>query len=148
MAHAAPRSGVVARRPRTPDVFSERTHKAARLGTAVVLGLIFGFWAAANQRYGGPVTGWNLLFGWLSALVFTVVFLALQAVGPRLPRELHAAALGAFTGTAVGLLVAQSFESVLRSAAVGLVTGAGAFALLFYLYYSREDAQGRRTDYG
>src|SRR5690606_3352811 len=146
MAHAAPRPRTAGRRPTgTPDLFSERTHAMARIGAAVVLGLVFGYWAAANARYGGPITGWNLLLGFVSAAVFIVVFLALLTIGPRLPRELHAAAWGAFTGIAVGFLVAQSHESVLRSAWLGLISGAGLGLLLFYHYYSREDARGGRA---
>ncbi|GAA1419557.1 hypothetical protein GCM10009601_16590 [Streptomyces thermospinosisporus] len=146
MAHAAPRPRTTGRRPTgTPDLFSERTHAMARIGTAVVLGLIFGFWAAANARYGGPVTGWNLLLGFVSAAAFIVVYLALLAIGPRLPRELHAAAWGAFTGCAVGFLVSQSHASILRSTWLGLISGAGLGLLLFYVYYSREDARGGRA---
>ncbi|MCT7357285.1 hypothetical protein N4P33_34865 [Streptomyces sp. 15-116A] len=146
MAHAAPRAGLAdQRRTGTPDVFSERVHTMARLGIPVVLGLIFGYWAAANARRGGPITGWNLLLGFVSAAAFIVVYLALQAVAPKLPRELHAVAWGAFTAIAVGFLVSQSDESVLRSAWLGLISGAGVFAILFYRYYSREDGRGSRA---
>lgn len=149
MAHAAPGTRLTdQRRTGTPDVFSERVHAMARLGTPVVLGLIFGYWAAANARRGGPITGWNLLLGFLSAAAFIVVYLALQAIAPRLPRELHAAAWGVFTACAVGFLVSQSDESVLRSAWLGLVAGAGVFGLLFYRYYSREDTRERQVPQG
>ncbi|GGY19477.1 hypothetical protein [Streptomyces djakartensis] len=151
MAHAAPASRKVTRelpqRPaqrRTPDVFSARTHAVARVAVPVVLGLIYGYWAAANRRYGGPVTGWNLLFGFVTALVFAVLFAAVWQFGPRLPRELHAALWFAFTGCAAGFLISQSGLSVLWSMWLGLAVGAGVLAIMFYRYYTHEDAAGRR----
>src|SRR4051812_27082475 len=44
MAHAAPAGGFA----RTPDVFDAKVHTAARYGIPVVLGLVYGYWAAAN----------------------------------------------------------------------------------------------------
>ncbi|WP_432057644.1 hypothetical protein [Streptomyces sp. bgisy022] len=150
MAHAAPRSRVRGRgrpgteRTGTPDVFSERTHRMARIAVPVALGLVYGYWAAANVRYGGPITGGNVLFGFLTALVFIVLFLAVQAVAPRLKREVHAALWGAFTAASIGFLVSTTGFSVLWSMWLGLAPGAGLGALLFYRYHSREDAAGRR----
>ncbi|CAL9520543.1 hypothetical protein SUDANB15_03818 [Streptomyces sp. enrichment culture] len=147
MAHAAPRPQLTKSaggRPRTPDVFSERTHKAARVVVPLLLALVFGFWAAANRRYGGPITGWNLLFGFLSALVFFALCLALQSVAPKRGPVAHAALWAAFSGSAVGFLVRQANETLLRSAWLGLVVAAGVFVLLFYRYYARKDAARTR----
>ncbi|MEU1849432.1 hypothetical protein ABZ499_09165 [Streptomyces sp. NPDC019990] len=149
MAHAAPASREVTRqlpRRRTPDVFSARTHAVARIAVPVVLGLIYGYWAAANRRYGGPVTGWNLLFGFVTALVFAVLFAAVWQLGPRLRREQRAVLWFAFTGCAAGFLISQSGLSVLWSMWLGLAVGAGVAATMFYRYYTREDATGRRVD--
>ncbi|CAL9477466.1 hypothetical protein [Streptomyces sp. enrichment culture] len=148
MAHAAPRSRVRMRtgneRSGTPDIFSGRTHRIARIAVPVVLGLVYGYWAAANVRYGGPITGGNVLFGFLAALVFIVLYLAVQAMAPRLKREPHAALWGAFTAAAVGFLVSTTGFSVLWSMWLGLATGAALGAMLFYRYHSREDAAGHR----
>jgi Na+/proline symporter len=130
--------------PRTPDLFGERTHTLARYGIPVVLGLLYGFWAAANRRHGGPITGWNLLFGFVTALAFIVLCIAVATLAPRLDRELHSAVKSAFAGAAVGFLVNQTGASVLRSAAMGLVVGAAIFVVFFYRYYTREDAEGNR----
>ncbi|MFJ8466546.1 hypothetical protein [Streptomyces swartbergensis] len=146
MAHAAPASRKVTTRRRTPDVFSPRTHAMARIAVPVVLGLVYGYWAAAIRRDAGPITGWNLLFGFLTALVFAVLYVAVREVAPRLLRELHALLWFAFTGCAIGFLYSQTGESVLRSTGVGLVVGAGVLVTLFYRYYTREDASGRRVD--
>ncbi|GGX17646.1 hypothetical protein [Streptomyces lomondensis] len=146
MAHAAPASREVTGRRRRPDVFSARTHAAAKVALPVVLGLVYGYWAAANRRDSGPITGWNLLFGFLTALVFAVLFAALWKVAPRLKRELHALVWFVFTGCAVGFLVSQSDESVLESAGLGVVVGAGVLVTLFYRYYTHEDAAGHRVD--
>jgi hypothetical protein len=146
MAHAATASRKVTTRRRTPDVFSPRTHAMAKVAVPVVLGLVYGYWAAANRRDAGPITGWNLLFGFLTALVFAVLYAAVREVAPRLRRELHALLWFAFTGCAIGFLYSQTGESVLRSTGLGLVVGAGVLVTLFYRYYTREDAAGRRVD--
>ncbi|MEU0407826.1 hypothetical protein ABZ307_08365 [Streptomyces griseorubiginosus] len=140
MAHAAPRGGFA----RTPDVFSPRVHLAARYGIPVVLGLVYGYWAAANRRDGGPITGWNILFGFVTALAFIVLCLAVATFAPLLKRELHSAVKSGFAGAAVGFLYSQTGESVLRSAALGLVVAAGIFVVFFYRYYTHEDGEGNR----
>ncbi|GAA3500421.1 hypothetical protein GCM10019016_075270 [Streptomyces prasinosporus] len=145
MAHAAPRPQLTSGRSRAPDVFGERTHKLARLAVPLVLAVVFGYWVAANRRYGGPITGWNFLFGLLSGIVFFVLYLALQSVAPKLGSTPHAALWAAFTGSAVGFLVRQSDETLLRSAWLGLVVAAGVFGLLFYRYRAREGVEKRRT---
>ncbi|MEU2895157.1 hypothetical protein ACWC4E_01165 [Streptomyces sp. NPDC001273] len=145
MAHAAPRTRRAIERGGTTDLFSGRAHRAALVALPVVLGLVYGYWAAANRRYGGPVTGWNLLFGFLTALVFAVVLMTLLAVAPKLRREVHAAAWAAFCGIAVGFLFSQSGGSVLRSTALALAAAAGVFAVMFYRFYTREDFQGHRV---
>lgn len=144
MAYAAPRARPMGGRPRTPDIFDARTHRIARVAVPLVLAVVFGYWAAANQRYGGPITVGNFLFGFLSGIVFFLVYLTLQAVAPRLRREMHAVVWAAFIGSAVGFLVSQSNESVVRSIWLGLIVAAGSFVLLFYRYYTREDAEGHR----
>ncbi len=158
MAHAAPRPGRLrgTRRParparrsmtrpkRTPDLFSERVHAVARYAVPVVLGLVYGYWAAANRREGGPITGWNILFGFVTAIAFIVLCLAVATFAPRLKRELHSITKSAFAGAAVGFLYSQSDASVLRSTALGLVVAAGIFGVFFYRYYTREDAAGNR----
>ncbi|MFJ8592282.1 hypothetical protein [Streptomyces sp. NPDC093598] len=144
MAHAAPASRKVITQRRRPDVFSARTHAVAKVALPVVLGLVYGFWAAANQRYGGPVTGWNLLFGFVTALVFAVLFAAVWRLAPRLPRELHALSWFVFTGCAIGFLFNQTGASVYSSSGLGLLVGAGMSAMVFYRSYTHQDAAGRR----
>ncbi|MFD8817604.1 hypothetical protein ACFV23_40505 [Streptomyces sp. NPDC059627] len=144
MAQAAPTSGGMPRSGRTPDVFSAQTHARARVAVPVVTGLIYGDWAAANRRSGGPITGWNLLFGFLTALVFAVVLFALLTYAPRLSRELHAVAWTAFMGIAFGFLYSQTGESVLRSIGMSLAVAAVTFILMFYRFYTHEDAAGNR----
>ncbi|MFH0517312.1 hypothetical protein ACHBTE_09050 [Streptomyces sp. M41] len=129
---------------RAPDVFGAQTHRIAHIGVAIVLGLVYGYWCAANQRFGGEITGWNLLFGFVTAIVFAALYLALHALAPHLRRELHALLWAAFAGSAGGFLYSQSSETVLSSAILGAVIGAGCFVVLFYRYYTHEDAQGRR----
>ncbi|MFF6913647.1 hypothetical protein [Streptomyces sp. NPDC012466] len=146
MAHAAPASRTMTTPRRRPDVFGARTHAAARVALPVVLGLVYGFWAAANRRHGGPITGWNLLFGFVTALVFAVAFAAVWQLSPRLPRELHALSWFVLTGCAVGFLYNQTGASVFSSSGLGLLVGAGVMAMMFYRFYTHEDAAGRRLD--
>ncbi|BFO13746.1 hypothetical protein SHKM778_01340 [Streptomyces sp. KM77-8] len=138
MAHAAPRSRAAIEPSGTTDVFSARAHMAAKVVIPVLLGLVYGYWAAANRRDAGPITGWNLLFGFLTGLVFAVVLMALLALAPKLPREVHAVTWGAFSGMAVGFLFSQAGGSVLRSAALGLGVTAGVTLIMFYRLYTHE----------
>lgn len=144
MTHALPTSGRATGRARTPDIFSERTHAAAKVAVPVLLGLVYGYWAAADRRAGGPITGWNVLFGIVTTIVFAVVMAVLLAVGPRLKREVHALMWVAFTGVAFGFLYSQSGHTVARCSLMGLLIGAVTGATLFYWYYTHEDAQGHR----
>ncbi|MGC0330701.1 hypothetical protein RKD23_003691 [Streptomyces sp. SAI-170] len=156
MAHAAPAPGrpgrtsrTATRTPyttpsRTPDVFSARTHRIAQWAVPVTLGLIYGYWVAANNRSGGEITGWNLLLGFVSALAFMALWVALWAVAPRMKRELHALLWAAFAGSAFGFMYSQAGNPPLRSTGMALAAAATVFAILFYRYYTHEDAAGRR----
>lgn len=146
MAHAAPRSrgAIEPGRTTTPDIFDARTHRAAKVVIPVLIGLVYGYWAAGNRRYGGPITGWNLLFGFLTALVFAVVLMALLAVAPKLRREAHAVVWGAFCGIAVGFLFSQADGSIYRSTALGLGVAAGVTLVMFYRFYTHERATDQR----
>jgi hypothetical protein len=130
---------------RSPDVFDARTHRIAHIAVPVVLGLVYGYWVAANARQGGPITGGNLLLGWLSALVFAVVCIALLTLAPRMLREVHALLWTAFVGIAFGFLYIQTPHSVWRSVIMSLLIAGCTFAVFFYRYYTREDAFGRRV---
>ncbi|MEU3824083.1 hypothetical protein GT045_24865 [Streptomyces sp. SID486] len=171
MAQAAPAPGGMSRpgrtpevegrrtdvRARPPDVLDARTHAMARIAVPVALGLVYGYWVAANNRSGGAITGWNLLLGFVSAVVFAALCMALLVLAPRMPRELHALLWTAFVGCAFGFLYSQSgsffatqgagegsHDDVLRSVLMSLIVSAVTFAAFFYHYYTREDASGRR----
>ncbi|MGW4905402.1 hypothetical protein [Streptomyces sp. NPDC004270] len=144
MAQAAPTTGGMRRRGPTPDIFSPHTHLMARVAFPVVTGLIYGYWAAANRRSGGPITGWNLLFGFVTAIVFALVLFGVLTIAPRLRREVHALMWTAFIGIAFGFLYSQSGESILRSTGMSLAVAAVAFVVMFYRFYTHEDAVGHR----
>jgi hypothetical protein len=137
MAHARLATG----RTRTldPNIFSARTHRMANWAIPVTLGLIYGYWVAANSRDGGEITGWNLLLGFASALVFVGLWMAVRTIAPRMTRELHALAWAAFAGCAFGFLYSQGAVTALRATGMGLVIAAAVFAIMFYRYYTRED---------
>ncbi|MFF4347291.1 hypothetical protein [Streptomyces sp. NPDC001530] len=149
MAHAAPASPVprtpgipAIPTPSTPDVFDERTHRIARWATPVVGGLIYGYWAAAINRDAGPITGWNVLFGFVCTIGFAALYIGVRAMAPLLKRELHAVLWASFAGITFGFLYSQTGETVLQSTWMGLVIAATVFALAFYRYYTHEDAEG------
>ncbi|MFI9150959.1 hypothetical protein [Streptomyces sp. NPDC053367] len=153
MAHAAPapgrRTGRTSAAPtgapsRTPDVFGARTHRIAHWAVPVTLGLVYGYWVAANNRSGGEITGWNVLLGFLSALAFMALWTAVRAVAPRMKRELHALLWAAFAGSAFGFLYSQAGNTVLRSTGMALAVAATVFVIVFYRYYTHEDAEGHR----
>jgi hypothetical protein len=108
----------------------------------VVLGLVYGYWAAANRRSGGEITGWNILFGFTTALAFIVLCIAVAIWAPRLKRELHSLTKSAFAGAAFGFLYSQTGASVLRSTVMSLLITAAIFTVFFYRYYTHEDAEG------
>ncbi|MFJ4006853.1 hypothetical protein ACIPWL_25845 [Streptomyces sp. NPDC090023] len=154
MAHAAPAPGALPRggqqdAPATvnlpPDIFDARTHRMARVAVPVLLALVYGYWAASNRRGGGPITGWNLLFGFLTALVFAVVLFAVLTVAPRLRREPHALLWAVFIGVSFGFLYNQAGASLVRSVGIPLLVAAVTFVVCFYRFYTREDAVGDRV---
>ncbi|MFI8188577.1 hypothetical protein ACIF8T_07210 [Streptomyces sp. NPDC085946] len=145
MTHVAPVRGAIRGPDRTDDVFGARVHRAAAWAAPLALGLVYGYWAAANRRDGGPVTGWNVLFGFVTAVAFMVLYAAVRALAARLTDEPHALLWSAFTGCACGFLIAQSDRTVLWSALVSLVIAAGVFGALFYRFATHGDARDRRT---
>ncbi|MFC8712510.1 hypothetical protein ACFUCQ_21680 [Streptomyces sp. NPDC057197] len=148
MVHAAPVSGRTAgaraRHPRTPDVFSDRAHLIARWAGPFAIGLVYGYWAAANRRSGGPITAGNVAFGFVTAIVFTLLMAGVLTLASRLPRELHAFLWFLFTGAAFGFLFNQSGRSVLLTIGLSLAFGVAVGLICFYWVYTHEDARGRR----
>ncbi|MFE2041536.1 hypothetical protein ACFXAZ_11510 [Streptomyces sp. NPDC059477] len=130
---------------RLPDVFSAHAHTVARWAIPIGTGLIYGYWVAANNRAGHSITGWNLLLGFVSALVFAVVCHALLTFAPHMKREVHAVLWAVFGGCAFGFLISETGASILRSVLWSLTVAATVFAVLFYRYYTHEDAEGHRV---
>ncbi|MBC9714383.1 hypothetical protein H9Y04_17630 [Streptomyces sp. TRM66268-LWL] len=104
-----------------------------------VLALVYGYWAAAIQRSGGPITAGNVWLGIVSTVAFAAVYLAVLKLAPRLPREARALAWGAFAGIAFGYLYSLTGESVLRSAGNAGLFGAAVACAAFYRFYTTED---------
>ncbi|MFD9499569.1 hypothetical protein [Streptomyces sp. NPDC060035] len=121
---------------RTP---AGRTHGALAWALPLTLGVIFGFWAFFIRRDGGATTGGQIWLGVVSGVALAVLCFALGRVRHALPRELRAAAYGALTAVGIGFLYSLNDNSVLSSAILGLVVGAGMFCTAFYIYYTRED---------
>ncbi|MFK0258359.1 hypothetical protein [Streptomyces sp. NPDC090445] len=134
MAHAAP---VAHRRPRGPTAQAHHLDRGA-LTRALLLGLVYGVYAAFMQRQMGPVDAANVFYGILCGVIFAAVMFTLARVGPRMMREVRAAAYGSFGGIAVGYLYSLTGDSILRSSWVGFITGAAVGVVAFYRYYTHE----------
>jgi hypothetical protein len=150
MAHAVPTPGTTAGtrtgtgptgpgRRTTPDVLGPRTHLLVKWGLPVVTALVYGYWVASVRRHGGPITGWNLLTGFMSALAFVILYFALRAVTRRLPPEIHAALWGAFAGCALGFIYSGSGVAMFTSILASLLLAGAVTAGLVYHYYTRRD---------
>ena len=121
-----------------------RTSRAAPVSRpwvvlTAVLGVVYGLWAAQIGRDSGPITGYNVLLGVVSGVLFGVCFLGLHLMSGPLTRELHAGAWAAFAGISFGFLYSLTGESVLRSSGMALGAAAFVFAVRFYRYYTQED---------
>ncbi|MFI5829605.1 hypothetical protein ACIA6C_20570 [Streptomyces sp. NPDC051578] len=136
MAHAAPTAPRRHHRMTGADI---RHVSKSALTVPLLMGLVYGVWAAFINRQMGPVDAGNVFYGILCGVVFAGCVFALARYGSRLVRELHAAAWGAFAGIALGYLYSQTNESVLRSAGIGLAVGVATTLAAFYHYHSIED---------
>ncbi|MER5960917.1 hypothetical protein [Streptomyces sp. NPDC002057] len=113
----------------------------------IVVGVLYGLYAATVARQGGPTTLGQLWVGLVSAIVLAVGIHTLHRHGRALPRELRAVAWGALSGIAVGFLFSLSGASILSSSGLGLAFGAVNVAAAYYHYYTHEDAAGRPAPY-
>ncbi|MCB5181278.1 hypothetical protein [Streptomyces antimicrobicus] len=125
MAHAAP-----AARGRHID--------RSALTRPLMLGLVYGVYAAFLERQTGPVDAGNVFYGILCGALFAACLVAMARIAPRMMQELRALMYGAFAAVAMGYLYSLTGDSVLRSAGIGLLTGAGVAVVAFYRYHTRE----------
>ncbi|MEU9298928.1 hypothetical protein [Streptomyces sp. NPDC048269] len=135
MAHAAPTAH--RRHPYRQTAVMDHSGRNALI-RALLLGLVYGVWAAFIQRQMGPVDAGNVFYGILCGALFAACMFGLNRVGPRLKREVHATAYGVFAAIAVGYLHSLTGASVLSSTVIGLFSGLGVGGMAFYRYYVRE----------
>ncbi|MER5478389.1 hypothetical protein ABT026_15640 [Streptomyces sp. NPDC002734] len=113
-------------------LLGDRGTKTMKMVATVGSGLIYGYWAAANTRDGGPITGWNTFYGFMAALAFVLALTAMLALTPRLSRGIRAVAWAAFAGIALGFLVSTTDTSVIRSVVLGAALAVGVFVSALY----------------
>lgn len=136
MAHAAPTAYQRHRQMAAADM--KHLSAGAYVGP-LLLGLVYGVWAAFIKRQEGPVDAGNVFYGILCGVLFAACLFTLDRIGPRMMREVHATAYGAFAGVATGYLHSLTNSSVLTSTVVGLAMGVGVGLFAFYRYYTHED---------
>ncbi|MFB6521907.1 hypothetical protein [Streptomyces sp. NPDC056401] len=137
MAHAAP----TAPRGHRQQASGTAAHTSrAALARPLLMGLVYGVYAAFMKRQMGPVDAGNVFYGILCGAIFAACLVALARIGPRLAQEPHAAAYGIFAGIAFGYLYSLGGESILKSSGLGLLVGAGVGVAAFYRYHSRSTA--------
>ncbi|WP_418958150.1 hypothetical protein [Streptomyces tritici] len=112
----------------------------------LTLGVVYGLYASAVARSGGGWSWGQFWLGLISGALLAGAVYALRRYGRVLPREPRAAAVGALAGGAIGFLLSLSGKSVLSSSVLGLIIAAGTAMGAFYLFYTHEDAEGRRID--
>ncbi|MCX4907285.1 hypothetical protein [Streptomyces sp. NBC_00878] len=142
MTHAAPAPRTPAPAPTPTPTATKPAASAmlAKLAIPALGGIVYGFWVSGIHRDEGPITGWNVLLGFVSAIVFAAVALGIHTVvAPRLPREVRAATWAAFAGISFGYLYSLTDASVLKSSGLALVIAGSVFAMVFYRYYTTED---------
>ncbi|WP_405491162.1 hypothetical protein [Streptomyces sp. NBC_00096] len=133
MTHVAP---TAPRRHQQAAAGTTHTSRAA-LARPLLMGLVYGVYAAFMKRQMGPVDAGNVFYGILCGAVFAACLMALARIGPRLAQEPHAAAYGIFGGVAFGYLYSLAGESILKSSGLGLLVGAGVGMAAFYRYHAR-----------
>jgi hypothetical protein len=133
MAHAAP----AAHRRHRQTATTERLSSSAYT-RPLLMGLVYGVWAAFIQRQMGPVDAGNVFYGILCGALFAAGVFALARIGPRMHRELRATAYGVFLGGAAGYLHSLTDSSVLKATVIGLFVGIGVGLTAYYRYYQRE----------
>ncbi|MGC5564915.1 hypothetical protein ACPYPG_19040 [Streptomyces sp. FR-108] len=111
----------------------------AKLVLPALAGIVYGLWTSGIDRHAGPITGWNVLLGVVSALAFAAAAYGVHALAPRLPRELRAATWAAFAGISFGFLYSLTDAGVVKTVCLSLVITAGVLAVVFYRYYTTED---------
>ncbi|WP_455356185.1 hypothetical protein [Streptomyces sp. SYSU K217416] len=128
MAHAAP----------TPGTHQLGGLKLSAWVGPLLFGALYGIWAAFIGRQAGPITGYNVLLGFVSGLLFAGILFLLNRMGHRVLPELRAIAYGTFTAIAMGFMFSLTEDSVLRSTGMGLMVGASVGALAFYRFHVHE----------
>ncbi|MEU1014871.1 hypothetical protein ABZ383_14150 [Streptomyces sp. NPDC005900] len=140
MAHAAPLRPT--RRPghsgRSGRSRAATTPTARWAGLALLMGVVYGLWACAIDRDGGPITTGNVLLGVVTGLVFAALMFAVHRMAHALPRELRSLSWAVFAGVTFGFLCSLGGVGVLRCTVLALLIAGGVFAVTFYRYYTTE----------
>ncbi|MFE3145318.1 MULTISPECIES: hypothetical protein [unclassified Streptomyces] len=130
-------------RGRTRSRAHARGHSALSWAIPVTLGAAYGLYASFILRNNGASGFRQFWYGLITAVVLAALCFVLGRIQHRMLPLVRAAAYGALTAAAIGLLVGLTDSSVLRSSALGLAVGLGMFITTFYIYYTHEDIRPR-----
>ncbi|MEV7415971.1 hypothetical protein [Streptomyces sp. NPDC089919] len=131
MAHAAPTAP-------GRQIGGMRSMGGGALALPLVLGLLYGVYAAFMKRDQSAVTVGNVFYGILCGAVFAVLLFGLRQMGRGIPQELRAAAWGAFAGIAIGYLYSMVGFSLWRTVVVALAVAVPTTVYFMYRYHTRE----------
>ncbi|MCP3819398.1 hypothetical protein NLX86_15175 [Streptomyces sp. A3M-1-3] len=128
MAHAAP----------TPGTYQLGGLKTSAWVGPLLFGALYGIWAAFIGRQAGPITGYNVLLGFVSGVLFAGILFLLNRMGPGVLPELRGVAYGTFAAIAMGFMFSLTGETVLMSSGVGVAVGAAVGVIAFYRFHQHE----------
>ncbi|WP_433546584.1 hypothetical protein ACQPZG_16920 [Streptomyces sp. CA-294286] len=103
----------------------------------LLLGLVYGGYAAFMARGTGPLTGANVLFGAVCGLVLAAVAYGVGRIGKGLAAGPRALSYAVVLGAAMGFLHSLADGSVLSSVALGLALGAAMLVATYYALSTR-----------
>lgn len=134
----AAHSAIPGRSPRPTRSHGGSAERRQRGIIPAVLGVVYGIYASFIARDAGPVTGWDVGFGVICAVIVAGLCFLLGRTQRAMIPLVRAAAYGTLFGVALGFLHNLADNTILNSSVVGLALGAGMTAAAFYVFYTRE----------
>lgn len=128
------------RQPHGEQRQGERRHASAWV-IPVVLGVVYGLYALWLDSNSPQPTPTAALLGLIAAIVMGALCYAVGRAQPRMSAEARGIVYGLLFGVGMGFLVSLTNDSVLRSTAIALASGAGMGICACYISYGGREHQ-------